>query len=928
VRFRRRFSWHGGTALLRLTADSRYTLWVNGAFAGQGPARAWPAYSFYDVYDITAWLILGENTVAVLVQHYGEGTFQYLPGPAGLLAQIEVDDGTVLDSDDRWLASPGVAWISGVPRISVQQAFEEQYDAQVDEDWTATAFHDREWKPALVIRPAADGFHAALAPRVIPFLTAEPVSPRRIVACEAVRSLPYRVTIYVKPYLAPDDFSSNGLVAHAYLASQVWSETPCTITLNVPHKQPVAAKINGVAVDGSAARLEAGWNTLVLSVHGIYHLAEFCIAFDGPPGLRISAAGAGGGPEWVVVGPFELTAADREHAATVATTASAAVFIERAGPGATAEAGSAFWESCDVGAAFRQGLTRAVEPEHLFGNDVFLQAFTDVTTGPVRAVENEEALLTSSGWTVVHPDPAGHDVRVLLDFGREVVGTHCFEIHASAGTVLDFHNFEFIQPDGRLNFAEGMNNSSRYICRDGRQAHRTLIRRGFRYSYVILRGMCGPVRLRGVHVLDATYPQHNIGSFACSDAQLDRIWTAGAATMRACAEDTYTDCPTYEQTHWVGDARNEALVDWVVNGDSRLWLRCLEQAGQSLDRSPLVESHVPSSWQNVLPAWSFLWLRSCLEYYTWTGDRAGAERLLPFMARNVDGLQQHLDARGLFSIQAWNMFDWAAMDTPCQGVVTHQNCLAVLGLDATARLADALGDAAMARRCRDLAGRLGAAINAALWSEEHHAYTDCLRRDALSPVYSQQTQTAAHMSGVASGERSVWCRAHMHEPPPGFIRAGSPFFEFFLLEAFQQEGRAQDLLDAIRRDWGFMVDQGATTFWEMWSQRGERLTRSHCHGWSAAPTFFLSSYILGVTPDGPGSAAIRIAPRPCDLAWCRGTVPVGRTPVSVAWENRPGEPFLLRVTAPEGVDLRIELPHAGRAEVNGRSVAASVSAAL
>ena len=30
-------------------------------------------------------------------------------------------------------------------------------------------------------------------------------------------------------------------------------------------------------------------------------------------------------------------------------------------------------------------------------------------------------------------------------------------------TILDFHNFEFIQPDGRYNFAEGMNNSFRYI---------------------------------------------------------------------------------------------------------------------------------------------------------------------------------------------------------------------------------------------------------------------------------------------------------------------------------------------------------------------------------------------------------------------------------------------------------------------------------
>ena len=31
------------------------------------------------------------------------------------------------------------------------------------------------------------------------------------------------------------------------------------------------------------------------------------------------------------------------------------------------------------------------------------------------------------------------------------------------------------------------------------------------------------------------------------------------------------------------------------------------------------------------------------------------------------------------------------------------------------------------------------------------------------------------------------------------------------------------------------IDAGATTFWEMYHPNEERLTRSHCHGWSAAP---------------------------------------------------------------------------------------------
>lgn len=31
-------------------------------------------------------------------------------------------------------------------------------------------------------------------------------------------------------------------------------------------------------------------------------------------------------------------------------------------------------------------------------------------------------------------------------------------------------------------------------------------------------------------------------------------------------QDTFTDCPLYEQTHWAGDARNEALIAFGVFG--------------------------------------------------------------------------------------------------------------------------------------------------------------------------------------------------------------------------------------------------------------------------------------------------------------------------------------------------------------------------
>ncbi|HEX29092.1 TPA: alpha-L-rhamnosidase, partial [Candidatus Poribacteria bacterium] len=65
------------SASLAITADSRYVLYVNGERIGQGPPRSFPWRQNYDLYDITPYLRIGENLIAVLVNHYGHSTFQY-----------------------------------------------------------------------------------------------------------------------------------------------------------------------------------------------------------------------------------------------------------------------------------------------------------------------------------------------------------------------------------------------------------------------------------------------------------------------------------------------------------------------------------------------------------------------------------------------------------------------------------------------------------------------------------------------------------------------------------------------------------------------------------------------------------------------------------------------------------------------------------
>ena len=148
----------------------------------------------------------------------------------------------------------------------------------------------------------------------------------------------------------------------------------------------------------------------------------------------------------------------------------------------------------------------------------------------------------------------------------------------------------------------------------------SLKRRSGRYLFVTLRTRSGPVSIRNLRLIESTYPVEPVGSFACSDARLEKIWDISTRTLKLCMEDTFTDCPLYEQTHWVGDARNESLLGYAVFGPTDLGRRCIRITGQSLERYPIAGCQTPSWWDVLLPAWSFLWGISAWDYYWYTGD--------------------------------------------------------------------------------------------------------------------------------------------------------------------------------------------------------------------------------------------------------------------------------------------------------------------
>ncbi len=150
ILFRKTFTYTAGQAIAYITADDYYKLYVNGQFAGQGPA---PSYHFqynYNGIDITPYLHKGENTIAVHTLYQGLINRVWQSGDQrhGMILDIVADGEVLCASDETFLTKPH----GGYREIGIagyQTQYLEEYDSRCADAWfMCPDYDDSAWDHA------------------------------------------------------------------------------------------------------------------------------------------------------------------------------------------------------------------------------------------------------------------------------------------------------------------------------------------------------------------------------------------------------------------------------------------------------------------------------------------------------------------------------------------------------------------------------------------------------------------------------------------------------------------------------------------------------------------------------------------------------------------------------------------------------------
>ncbi len=524
-------------ATLRITADSWYRVSINGKWVHDGPGRAYPDHFQFDSFAVGDLLKKGVNKIEVIARYFGVGTFHQLPLQAGLFAQLDTGE-TSIGTDTSWLASPSAAWRQWTPKVSIQMEPVEEYDARLDGIF--------DWQPAVEVKRSGK-----ITPRSVGLLTKKPRKFKTLHSATVVKWAEPQTCVPVTQIAHPELIEANGYTSRPIILSAVWTvrkkqQFDFGLKSNTKDFLHPGTENWQVSVDGRI--LKTGKATLSPGTHLVLFT---CTAFFGHekdlpfPYLNI-VGGRWSSWKVAVLDEFLFTDTDRRWPAfrhDEAEKVKARYFkkIE------TLASACKTPENFDnlLGAS-----TREVPEEQLFMDD------------PAMEFANRKPLSSAShlfDGTVAKPSRKG-DIELCFDLGEQSCGYFDFQIKADEGVIVDLNAVEYITADETVQHTMPFNrNGVRYITKKGINRFTSLKRRSGQYLFVTLRNQKAPVEIKSLRIIESTAPVKAEGSFNCNDPMLNRIWKMSERTLQLCMEDTFTDCPLYEQTLWIGDARNEAL---------------------------------------------------------------------------------------------------------------------------------------------------------------------------------------------------------------------------------------------------------------------------------------------------------------------------------------------------------------------------------
>ncbi|WP_249354042.1 alpha-L-rhamnosidase [Microbacterium sp. 2FI] len=505
--------------------------------------------------------------------------------------------------------------------------------------------------------------------------------------------------------------------------------------------------------------------------------------------------------------------------------------------------------------------------------------------------------------------PAG---KVLVDYGQNLVGWIRVQVQGDVGDVVTIRHAEVLEHAelGTRPLRSAQATDQFTLSGGVDEFEPTFTFHGFRYAEVEgWPGGLAAVRPENLTAVVVHSELQRIGTFECSNEQLNRLHQNVVWGMRGNFLDVPTDCPQRdERLGWTGDIAAfapTAAYLYDVKGFLQDWLRDLALEQQHQDG--IVPFVVPDilKYMGIPAAFSPLdstavWSDAAawVPWALWQayGDLDVLQDSFPSMSAHARRVRSLLSDRGIWE-SGFQFGDWLDPDAPPHEAANAKADPYVVATACAFRTAQIVAESAA------LTGREAEA-------EEFHRMADDLRssfRQAYvrgQRIHSDCTTVyaLAIVFGLLESDDLAWAGSRLEELvvesdfhiSTGF--AGTPFIMDALTSTGSIDTAHRLLLQENCPSWLYPVTMGATTVWERWDSMlpdgtinpGDMTSFNHYALGAVADWMHRS--LAGLAPLEPGYRRILFSPQPGNaLEWAAATL---RTPfgdASVRWSRDNGD---------------------------------------
>lgn len=519
---------------------------------------------------------------------------------------------------------------------------------------------------------------------------------------------------------------------------------------------------------------------------------------------------------------------------------------------------------------------------------------------------------------VTNPQPGMY----VFDMGQNMVGWCRLTVAGATGVQVKLRFAETLKKDGTiyLDNIRGAKVTDLYTLKgDGKEIYEPRFTyHGFRY--VEVTGYPGTPDLSSILGFVVHDDVEQVGEFACSNPLLNQIRKNIFWGVRGNYRSFPTDCPQRDERQaWLGDRSAESRGETYLFNIAALYAKWMADIHDAQNDQGAVPCVAPTYWP-MFPndvTWSSCFTITPSTLYDQYADVRVLEKRYPGMKKWIEFMNQFLE-NGIMPRDTFG--DWCVPPESPELIHSQdpgrQTAKPVLGttyfyknLCLLARYATILGKTEDAQKFQSQADEIKKAFNEKFFDKEKCQYDNGSQTSYVLPL----------AFGMVPGEFKAKVFENLVtkilNETNGHIGTGLIGGQW-LMRVLSDNGRP-DVAYTIASQktypsWGYMIDKGATTIWELWNgDTADPAMNSGNHIMLVGDlNIWMNEYLAGIQADSENPAFKHIIMRPVpvgDLTACRASYKSLHGTIVSDWKIEGGQ-FIWTVQVPVNTMATVFVP--------------------